>query len=166
MSETNCSRFIERVILRVAKITDVKRHPKADKLYIESITLGDEERTIVSGLVPYYSAEELMGKNIILVANLKPAKLRGVESNGMLLAAEASGTVEVITVENAAPGERIVLEEFDEAVKTESLPVITIDEFFEIPVKVRDHHLYVDDKKLISKTGPVTTAKVKDGKVT
>jgi methionyl-tRNA synthetase len=156
---------MNRVNLRVAEITEVERHPKADKLYIESITLGDEERTIVSGLVPYYSVEELLGKKIILVANLKPAKLRGVESNGMLLAAENEGTIEVITVDNASLGERIVLEDC-EGTETELPGTITIDEFFEIPVTVKDHHLYVDDKKLVSSSGPVATSRVKDGKVT
>ena len=165
MNESNCEKFARKVNLRVAKITDVKRHPNADKLYIETITLGDEERTIVSGLVPYYSAEDLINKNIILVANLKPAKLRGVESNGMLLAAEAGGIVEVITVDNATPGEQIVLEGFED-VKDDLPQSISIDEFFGIPVKVHDHNLYVDDKKLISRTGPVATLKVKDGKVT
>ncbi|MBN2533546.1 MAG: hypothetical protein JXB88_11665 [Spirochaetales bacterium] len=165
MSETHCDRFMEKVNLRVARITDVQRHPKADKLYIETITLGEEERTIVSGLVPYYSAEELLGKNIILVANLKPAKLRGVESNGMLLAAEAEGIVEVITAENAVPGERIIPEGFENT-PAGTFPVISIEEFFEVLLQVKDHHLYVDDKKLTSSTGPVATVKVRDGKVT
>ena len=133
MNESNCSKFAHRVHLRVAKITDVQLHPNADKLYIETITLGDEERTIVSGLVPYYSAEELLEKNIILVDNLKPAKLRGVESNGMLLGAGTGDIVEAITVDNAAPGDRIVLEDFED-VKAEFPENITIDEFFEIPI--------------------------------
>jgi methionyl-tRNA synthetase len=164
MSETTCKIFMERVNLRVARITDVQRHPNADKLYIESITLGDEERTIVSGLVPYYSADDLLGKKIILAANLKPAKLRGVESNGMLLAAEAEGKIEVITVGDAAPGERIVLEGFEE-MEPGSPETMSIDEFFDIPIAVRNHYLYVDDKRLISSSGPVKTNEIKDGKV-
>ena len=83
----------------------------------------------------------------------------------MLLAAEADGVVEVISVDNAAPGERIVIEGYgDQQAATPG--TITIDEFFSIPIKVKDHHLYVDDKKLISSAGPVATENVKDGKVT
>jgi methionyl-tRNA synthetase len=165
MAETECELFQSRVLLRVAKITEVKRHPNADKLYIETISVGDEERVIVSGLVPYYSKEDLEGKHIILAANLKPAKLRGVESNGMLLAAEAGGIVEVIYVDEASPGDRITLKGYEESV-TESPGEITIEEFFNIPIKVKDHHLYVGDTLLVSKSGPVKTVKVKDGKVT
>ena len=162
MCESISERFAKRINLRVAKITEVNRHPDADKLYIETISLGDEERTIVSGLVPYYSAEELAGKHIILVANLKPAKLRGVESNGMLLAAETGDVVEVITVPDARPGDRIVLEGF-ENLEAELPQIISIDEFFEIPIQVKNHHLFVDNKKLVSNTGPVSTVNVKDG---
>jgi methionyl-tRNA synthetase len=69
--------FQSRVDLRVARIEKVEKHPKADKLYIETINLGDETRRIVSGLVPYYREEELLGRNILLAYNLKPASLRG-----------------------------------------------------------------------------------------
>ena len=79
--------------LRAARIIDVKRHPDAEKLYIETIDLGTEQRTIVSGLVPHYKEEELNGHMIVLVSNLKPALLRGVESKGMLLAASEGKTV-------------------------------------------------------------------------
>ncbi|GMO29371.1 MAG: methionine--tRNA ligase [Termitinemataceae bacterium] len=101
--------------LRVAQIKHIERHPKADKLYIETLDIDGEERIIVSGLVPYYSEEELLGKRIILVYNLKPAKLRGVESRGMLLAAsqkneDGSETVEVLDAGNAATGTRVIPE--------------------------------------------------------
>ncbi len=120
--------FAEKVTLKVAKITEVQRHPQADKLYLETIDVGDGEiRQIVSGLVPYYKEEELLGRNIILVENLKPAKLRGEKSEGMLLAAEApaegetdgaeesdSGQhpsrIEVLFVDHAVPGDAVVLE--------------------------------------------------------
>ena len=73
-------------------------------------TLGRETRTIVSGLVPHYKEEELLGHTVVLVANLKPAMLRGVESQGMLLAAQEGKTVEVLFVDHAKPGERVVLQ--------------------------------------------------------
>ncbi|HPF86169.1 MAG TPA: methionine--tRNA ligase subunit beta, partial [Aminivibrio sp.] len=75
------------VELRVAQILNVEEIPKSKKLYKLSIDLGYEKRTIVSGIKEFFTPEELLGKRIVVVANLKPAKLCGVESNGMLLAA-------------------------------------------------------------------------------
>ena len=104
------TRFTNSVDLRVAKITAIERHPEADKLYIETVDAGeDEPRQIVSGLVPHYKEEELLNRNIILVSNLKPAKLRGVKSKGMLLAAEQDGVVEVLFADHAEPGTRVIL---------------------------------------------------------
>lgn len=74
--------------LRVATITDVSDHPNADKLYLLELELGTEKRKLVAGLRSYYKAQDLMGKQIIIVANLEPRVLRGIESKGMLLATE------------------------------------------------------------------------------
>ena len=65
------------------------------------VSLGNEERQIVSGLQKYYKEEELIGKKVVLVANLKPAKLKGIESNGMILAAGDGDTVKVLVVDDA-----------------------------------------------------------------
>ena len=65
------------------------------------VSLGNEERQIVSGLQKYYTEEELIGKKVVLVANLKPAKLKGIESNGMILAAGDGDTVKVLVVDDA-----------------------------------------------------------------
>ncbi|MBT3262010.1 methionine--tRNA ligase subunit beta [Candidatus Woesearchaeota archaeon] len=74
--------------LRVGKILEAELHPDADKLYVIKVDIGEETpRTIVSGLRDHYELEALIGKKIIVFANLKPAKLRGIESEGMLLAA-------------------------------------------------------------------------------
>ena len=73
--------------LVIAEVVAVEIHPKADKLYVLQIKIGDENRQIVAGIRPYRpEAETLIGKKIIVVANLEPAKIRGIESNGMLLA--------------------------------------------------------------------------------
>ena len=78
----------EKIDLRVGTILEVENHPKADKLYILKVDLGEESpRTIVAGLRSHYSHEDLRGKQAIFVANLEPVILRGVESNGMILAA-------------------------------------------------------------------------------
>ena len=77
----------EKLDIRVAKVLAVHDHPNADKLIILDIDLGDEQRQIVAGLKPYCEPQSLVGKDIVVVTNLQPRKVRGVESNGMLLAA-------------------------------------------------------------------------------
>jgi methionyl-tRNA synthetase len=77
-----------RLELRVAEVRKAEPHPQADKLLVLTVTLGSEERTVVSGIRRWYTPEELIGKRVILVANLKPVTIRGVASQGMILAAE------------------------------------------------------------------------------
>ncbi|NJL44107.1 MAG: hypothetical protein HC945_02190 [Nitrosarchaeum sp.] len=84
------------VALRVGRIIGVQPHPDAKKLFVEQVDFGDEQRQIVSGLVGHYAAEELLDKRIVVVYNLRKAALRGVESAGMLLAAQDGGVVEVL----------------------------------------------------------------------
>ncbi len=101
--------------LRVAEVIDVKPHPNADKLYVLRINLGDGERQIVAGLKKYYNPEELKGKRIIVVKNMKPAKLRGEMSQGMLLAVVTKdySKVGVLFVEKSKPGEKVFIEGID-----------------------------------------------------
>ena len=77
----------QQVQLRVGTITAAESHPKADRLVVLQVDLGDEQRQIVAGIREHYAAESLVGRQIVVVVNLEPAKLRGVESQGMLLAA-------------------------------------------------------------------------------
>jgi len=143
---------------------DIKRHPDAEKLYIETVDLGTEQRTIVSGLVPHYTEEELKGRNVVLVANLKPALLRGVESNGMLLAAQTGKTVEVLFVDNARPGDRVRLA--GGAAEEAGAPAqIDIDAFFTMPITVEDSRVLVGNAALECAGAPLTTAKVAKGRV-
>ncbi len=80
-----------KVELRVAKVLAAERVPKSKKLVKMLIDVGNEERTIVAGIAEAYSPESLVGRTVVIVANLKPAKLMGVESNGMVLAASPEG---------------------------------------------------------------------------
>jgi len=82
--------------LRVGEIMDAQKHPKADKLLVLQIKLGSETRQIVSGISNYYKPEELIGKHIVVVCNLKPVKLRGVESQGMILAAVSEDDTKLV----------------------------------------------------------------------
>jgi len=89
--------------LRVAQVLTAEKVVGTDKLLKLSITLGDEERQIVAGIAQHYSPSELVGKKIVVVANLKPAKLRGILSQGMLLAASLGGQLSLVTPERDVP---------------------------------------------------------------
>ena len=97
------------VELRVAKVLAAERVPKSKKLMKLRVDAGAEERTIVAGIAEAYEPEPLVGKLIVIVANLKPAKLMGIESNGMVLAAstEAGAPILVEPGTGAAPGMRV-----------------------------------------------------------
>jgi len=85
-----------RVKLRVGKVLSAEAHPNADKLLVLKVDLGDEQRQVCAGLRAYYAPEDLIGKNLILVANLAPRRMRGLESQGMLLAASSPDKQQVI----------------------------------------------------------------------
>ncbi len=89
--------------LRVAKVLSAEPISKSDKLYKLKVDLGGETRQVVSGIRLWYTPEELIGKNVILVSNLTPAKLRGEESRGMILAADAGEKARVIFVDGDVP---------------------------------------------------------------
>ena len=152
------------------RITAIKRHPDAEKLYVEQVLLGDGERQIVSGVVPYYKEEELLGKMVIIVKNLKPAMLRGVESRGMLLAVEKNGVLEVLSPANAKPGDKVTIEgaaagTSATAGSAAALPEITIDQFLTVKMEVKDSLALADGKKLLANGAPIKTEKVPEGKV-
>jgi tRNA-binding protein len=96
--------------LRVATVLECKAHPNADKLLVLQIDLGTERRQICAGLRQHYQPEQLVGKQIVVVANLAPRTMRGEISQGMLLAATDPNTSKVIFVspsEPAAPGSKV-----------------------------------------------------------
>ena len=86
-----------KIDLKVATIQSAEAHPNADKLMVLQIDLGDEQRQICAGIREHYTAQELIGKQIVVVANLETAKLRGLDSQGMLLAASDQGRVVIMT---------------------------------------------------------------------
>ena len=91
---------LSKVELKVGQVLEVSRVENSDKLYKLIVDIGNEKRTIVSGIVPYYKEEELLNKQIVVVTNLKPAKLRGIESQGMLLAAGDNDVVKLLVLDN------------------------------------------------------------------
>jgi methionyl-tRNA synthetase len=165
--------FSSVIDLRVAKIEKIERHPKADKLYIETLEIGNgESRAIVSGLVPFYTEEQLLEKKIIVAYNLKAAKLRGIESKGMLLAAgdkkgvgpngEAVERVEVLDAADYPTGTRLLIEGEEEGQTPEE---IDIDTFFSYPIVVKNNEVLQNGKRLCIYGKPVRTAIISEGEV-
>jgi methionyl-tRNA synthetase len=109
MAETIAYADFQKLDLVVGTVTSVEPHPNADKLYVLKVDLGEEtERQLVAGLKPYYTPEALAGRQIVVVANLEPATLRGVESQGMLLAGQTGDVVAVLSPEKPlAPGSKV-----------------------------------------------------------
>ena len=86
-----------KIELKIARIKEVNDHPNADKLYIIIVEVGDKTKQIVAGIKNSYKKEDLIGREVILVDNLDPAVIRGVESNGMLLAASDDKGISIVT---------------------------------------------------------------------
>lgn len=94
--------------LRVGTVKSAEAHPNADRLLVLKVDIGAEERQIVAGIRAHYPPEELVGKQVVIVANLEPAMLRGVESQGMVLAASDEGRVVVLSPEKVVgPGAKV-----------------------------------------------------------
>ena len=149
--------------LRVAKVLEVKDHPQADKLYMINLDLGGlGKRVIVAGMKPYYSKEEITQKNIVIVTNLKPAKIRGVTSNGMLLAAEDDeGVVSLLDPGDAKPGSELTIE----GIQKNPSDVLEFEDFKKIKLTVDDDKKIIyNGKFLMSEKGKIKTDKpVKKG---
>jgi methionyl-tRNA synthetase len=100
----------KNVDMRIARVLSAEGHPNADKLLLLKVDLGSEgERQLVAGLKGHYTPEELVGRNVVVVFNLEPATLRGVESQGMVLACQDGDNVILLQPEkDAAPGSAVL----------------------------------------------------------
>jgi len=97
----------KKLEIKVGKILEVEDHPNADKLYLIKVDTG-EKRRLVAGIKNYYKKEELIGKKIIVICNLEQREIRGIKSEGMLLAAQDENTVSLLTVDkNVKEGSKI-----------------------------------------------------------
>ena len=96
-------REFQQMELRIAEILQAEPHPNADRLYVLKVKVGSEERQLVAGIRPSYTTEELVGKKIVIVNNLEPATIRGVESQGMLLAASHGDQVILLSPDRDLP---------------------------------------------------------------
>ncbi|VVC03032.1 Methionine--tRNA ligase [Candidatus Bilamarchaeum dharawalense] len=161
--------------LEVGQIVSAEKHPNAEKLFVEKVLLGDGERQIVSGLAGHYFPEELVGRKVVVVKNLAPAKLRGVESQGMLLAAEGKeftpphegkatmevGALEVIFCDKSKVGEKITLKGERSAPKK----TITISEVEKVKIVVKNFIVQSEGKQLVSESEELIMKNVKEGDV-
>lgn len=160
--------FNANIELTVAKILKVETNPEGEKLYIETLDDGSgTERIIQSGLRMYLKPEELLGKNIIVVSNLAPRTMRGVESRGMLLAGDYKDgdkdCVEVLDVSWAKPGTKVVLEGSD--VNSAKKAEITGDDFFSVQIHAVNGTVEIAGKKLLACGKPITTTKALNSEI-
>ncbi|MGB9587716.1 MAG: methionine--tRNA ligase subunit beta, partial [Armatimonadota bacterium] len=93
----------KRLNLRVGKVISADRVPGADKLLQLTVDIGEEQRQVVAGIAQWYAPEELVGRQVVMIANLAPARIRGVESRGMLLAADVNGTAVLLQPDKEVP---------------------------------------------------------------
>lgn len=145
--------------LKVAKIIEVNEHPDAEKLYVLKIDLGSEKRQLVAGLKEHYKNEELLNKKIIVVTNLKHAKLRGIESQGMLLAAEdKKGTVGLLTIKDSKIGSEAKFG----SLKSSNLE-ISFENFKKLKIIVKEGKVFFNGLELKISNETVSVEKVKEG---
>ena len=94
--------------LQTGKVLEVEAHPNADRLYVLKVDIGQETIQLVAGLKAHYQPEELKGRNVVILVNLEPKSLRGVDSCGMLLAAQSEGQVRIISPDGDLPAGSLV----------------------------------------------------------
>ncbi len=146
--------FSEQIRLKTVKIKTIDRNPDAEKLFILKLDDGTPDgKQIVSSIADHYTEEELIGKHIIIVDNLKPAKFRGIKSEGMLIATEDENkNFKIIIVEdfkdNPIPGERVILES-DTGKELKSPKKISIDKFFQAQIVAENGELKINGINLI-----------------
>ncbi len=117
-----------RLDIRVGKVLKVEDHPRADKLYLVDVDMGTEQRRLVAGLKQEYRPDEIQGKSVVVLCNLKPATLRGIRSEGMLLAAVDGDEVSILLAKGAAPGTQIQGDQ--------DAPTISFEEFRKLKLRV------------------------------
>ena len=140
-----------KVDLRVAEILEVEDHPDADKLYVLKINTGKDKRQICAGIKNDYSKKDLLGRKIIVVVNLKAATLRGLESQGMLLAAEDKDVCRLLEVDKSKVGDRVYVDKDSKLAKQ-----ITIEEFLKFKILTQKDKVGYNDKRLRTDKEEVT----------
>jgi methionyl-tRNA synthetase len=154
--DTNKNKNIFPLNIKSAKILSAKEHENSDKLLILQIDLGYEKRQLVAGLKEVYKPEELVGKKIVILSNLKPAKIRGEVSQGMILASEKDGIVKVNETD-AYIGDTFLLKGYEENKKE-----ITYEQFSKIKLKIKDKKITYNGFTLKTKSNNFAGADMPD----
>ncbi|MFH1682576.1 MAG: methionine--tRNA ligase [Candidatus Woesearchaeota archaeon] len=144
--------------LKVGQIFEVKDHPNADSLYVMQVDFGKEKRQIVAGLKKYFTHDDLLGKKVVFCVNLKPAKLRGQESQGMTLAADDGQNVAILEAVDSNPGDLATFEGFEN-----NQQQITFDDFKKLKMLVRGKQVCYGTKHLKTVHESISVTGVKDG---
>uniref|UniRef100_A0A1W7RC15 Tyrosine--tRNA ligase n=1 Tax=Agkistrodon contortrix contortrix TaxID=8713 RepID=A0A1W7RC15_AGKCO len=161
-----------RVDLRVGRVLSVEKHPDADTLYVEKIDLGEAKpRTVVSGLVEFVPKEELQDRLVVLVCNMKPQKMRGVESQAMLLCAFSSGdpcrAEPLDPPAGSCPGERVFVEGFENGQPDDELkPKKKVFEKLQVDLQISENFVAQwKGKNLTTALGSLTCKSLKGGSI-
>uniref|UniRef100_A0AAX7TJL8 Tyrosine--tRNA ligase, cytoplasmic n=1 Tax=Astatotilapia calliptera TaxID=8154 RepID=A0AAX7TJL8_ASTCA len=161
-----------RLDIRVGKILSVEKHPDAESLYLEKIDVGEPEpRTVVSGLVAYISQEDLQDRLVLVLCNLKPQKMRGIESQAMLLCASIEGEPRKVEPldppEGSLPGDRVFVEGYESGKPDDRLnPKKKVWEKLQVDLKISDECVAQwKDKQLMTKLGQITCKTLKGGNI-
>lgn len=161
-----------RLDIRVGKIITVEKHPDADSLYVEKIDVGEAEpRTVVSGLVQFVPKEELQDRLVVVLCNLKPQKMRGVESQGMLLCASIEGInrqVEPLDPPaGSAPGERVFVKGYEKGQPDEELkPKKKVFEKLQADFKISEECIAQwKQTNFMTKLGSISCKSLKGGNI-
>eukprot|EP01023_Acetabularia_acetabulum_P008973 TRINITY_DN13950_c1_g1_i3.p1 TRINITY_DN13950_c1_g1~~TRINITY_DN13950_c1_g1_i3.p1 ORF type:complete len:427 (-),score=87.54 TRINITY_DN13950_c1_g1_i3:1179-2396(-) len=155
---------VDQLDIRVGKILEVEKHPNADALFVEQIDLGEgKPRQIISGLVKFISKEEMLNRFVLVITNLKPAKMRDLMSNGMVLCAsneEHTEVVPVVVPEGVAPGEKISVEGYANEPDKEinNAKKKTLDKIFPDLKTSADGKAQYKGVDLMTSKGPVTSS--------
>lgn len=148
--------------LKVAKVTEIKDHPGADRLYIMKIDLGTETRQLCAGLKPYYpDKNDLLGKHLVVLTNLQPAKLRGELSEGMLLAGDDGKNVGILNPQLSSPGNQVYVE----GITRYKTDLISFPEFRKYSLEAVEGKAYLEGQLLRTDTEEISLEKVKNGKI-
>jgi methionyl-tRNA synthetase len=148
--------------LKVGKVTEVIDHPDADKLYILKVDIGSEVRQLCAGLKPFYpDKNDLLGKNLVVLTNLQPAKLRGQLSEGMLLAGDDGKTVGILNPQRSNPGDQVYVDD----IKEYQTCLITFDQFMKYKLKAIGGEAYMEGLPLHTDSEMIKVERVENGRI-
>lgn len=162
--------FVQKIVLKTARIMEVSKHPDADKLYILKVDDGTvTDRTILSGLVGFFTEQELLNKAIVIVDNLKPRRMRGIDSHGMLLAAsftkeDGNEVLELVSCPDEKVGVKLYAEGHEQSTN-EQKKMISADTFFSVPFRTSSGVLEVDGTPLLIEGKKINLKVVLNGEV-